>query len=340
MSYTSAFSALVIGASGYIGGAILVELRKKYPDAVITALVRSSANNDALRGAGANTIVHADTKDHAAVKDLVSNVDVVFNTADADNFELTKAVIDGLTERTKATGRRAILIHTSGAAELWDDGEGYANPTARVRSDAVEDDIASIPASALHRNVDDLVFEADRAGHLSGYIVAPSVVWGAGSGPIHRTTFINGLYVSLAQAFKRAVVIGDGSNIMATVHVDDVVSLHLLLLERGLSEKDLQASPFAKFYIASTYDQPTKDVIQVVTNFFHDKGLYPSAQLESLSLAEAVKLHPWAFVIAKNTPMKAERARAVGWKPLHVESVVPHIAEGLEPAFVQAQKQV
>ncbi|KZV99287.1 NAD(P)-binding protein [Exidia glandulosa HHB12029] len=336
MSYPSTFSILVIGASGYLGGTILVELRKKYPGNIITALVRSSANDDAIRAAGVNDIVHADLKDHAAVKDAAKGADVVFNAADADNLELAKAVVDGLSERTRATGRRATLIHTSGTSELWDDAEGYADPNGR---DAVEDDIASVAPTALHRNVDDLIFEADRAGHLLGYIVAPSGIWGPGSGPVKRTSIISGAYFGLAQAFKRGIVIGDGSNNMPTVHINDAVSLYLLLLERGLAGKDLTASPFAKFYIASTYEQQSKDVLQAIANFFHKKGLYQSTQLESLSVAEATKLHPWAFVLARGTLIKAERGRAVGWKPVHVESIVPHIDELLEPAFLQAQQQ-
>lgn len=57
-----------------------------------------------------------------------SQADVVVNAADLNDLALVTALIDGLAQRTLATGRRAILLHTSGAFVAFDDAEGTANP--------------------------------------------------------------------------------------------------------------------------------------------------------------------------------------------------------------------
>lgn len=59
MSQTTVF---VLGATGYIGGAVLVDLKRRHPDFVYTALVRNTKDNAAIEALDVKVVngSHAD----------------------------------------------------------------------------------------------------------------------------------------------------------------------------------------------------------------------------------------------------------------------------------------
>lgn len=74
--------------------------------------------------------------------------------------------------------------------------------------------------------------------------------------------------------------------------MDDIVSLELLVLERALAETDLGSSPYGKFYFAATREITQREISASIAAVLHAKGLYLSPDLESLSLADAIKTQP------------------------------------------------
>ena len=56
--------------------------------------------------------------DYELIRNEAAHADVVFNTANCDHQDSARAIIRGLSERSKETSRRPILIHTSGAGLL------------------------------------------------------------------------------------------------------------------------------------------------------------------------------------------------------------------------------
>ncbi|KZV92278.1 hypothetical protein EXIGLDRAFT_594343, partial [Exidia glandulosa HHB12029] len=207
-----------------------------------------------------------------------SKADVVVNAADLNDLSLVNAIIDGLAQRTKETGTRAILLHTSGAFVVLDNAEGVAPPKRVYINDASESDIRGIPPTAMHRDVDMAIFRADEAGLISGYNVAPGTIFGEGYGPVRRLSVMFPTYATIFRSFGRGILIGDGSNIMATVHIDDVVSLDLLLLERALAEKDINISPYSKFYFAATLEIPQREISEAIAATLHARGLIPTTE--------------------------------------------------------------
>ena len=104
-------SILILGATGYIGGAIAAKLNKVYPDARYTAYARSADKANIVRKYGYEPLISTGNRaqDFVAIKEASKNVDVVINAADADDLELTKAILAGLRESLK---RLPILLHT------------------------------------------------------------------------------------------------------------------------------------------------------------------------------------------------------------------------------------
>lgn len=103
-------SIFIFGVTGYLGGAIAYKLNQVYPDASYTAYVRSPEKAAIARQYGYEPLVSTGdkAKDLAAIKETSKNVDIVVNTADADDLVLTKAILEGLGESSK---KLPLLFH-------------------------------------------------------------------------------------------------------------------------------------------------------------------------------------------------------------------------------------
>ena len=118
----------------------------------------------------------------------------------------------------------------------------------------------------------------------------------------------------MAKAFKRPIVIGDGSAILNTVrlrpirscssrssddptqvHIDDLVDLFLLVLDHAFSGKDEGVSPYAKMYIAVSREITQREMAEETTKVLYAKGVLATDKLEQISLQEATKLHPMSL---------------------------------------------
>lgn len=145
-------SILLLGSTGYIGGALLVSLKELYPSISITVLARPTSLkppspyphaqpslHDALLSSGASQIIPGSHSDTSLVETLSTHVDVVINAADSDDLPLTEAILRGLERRAigikdgkvvDAGIEKPILIHTSGTGLLTDELSGEFTPYA------------------------------------------------------------------------------------------------------------------------------------------------------------------------------------------------------------------
>src|SRR5258708_2836614 len=121
----------VLGAAGYIGGAVLVGYKKAFPTFQYTAFIRNKdyvpafegEHDDTCKSAilnasdrtsiaiGVETVI-GDHSELGKITDLVAQADIVINAADADDLPLTKAVLNGLKNRNASGDVKPILIHT------------------------------------------------------------------------------------------------------------------------------------------------------------------------------------------------------------------------------------
>lgn len=108
---SSPTTVLILGVTGYIGGSVLVELRRRHPDFHFTALVRNPKDNAAVVALAVN-VVNGSHQELDLIERLASEHDITVNAADSDDLPLTNAIIRGLTTRGKAVGKKPILIHT------------------------------------------------------------------------------------------------------------------------------------------------------------------------------------------------------------------------------------
>lgn len=104
---------LIIGATGYIGGSVLVAIREKYPKFQYTAVIRNPKDNQAIEALGAR-ILQGSNADLDLIEKASSEVDIVVNCSDADDVPLADAIIKGLMTRAgkKDGSRKPIYLHT------------------------------------------------------------------------------------------------------------------------------------------------------------------------------------------------------------------------------------
>jgi len=232
-----------------------------------------------------------------------------------------------------ATGRVPVFLHVSGVALVCDfvNGDGDAG-TVELSNDLDVESIRSIPPAALHRNVDDLIFEADKAGKVNGYIIAPGTVFGTGSGPCKRVTLIYTSFVQIAKLHREVIVVGKGTNTWNEIHINDLTDLLLRVIDRALSAKDpAGTSPYEKFYWAASRSFVMGDMLRSVAKALHAHGLIPEPLTISLPVDEAVKKGGLLNqLISTNSRVYSARARSIGWEPKDTTGVVAYSAEGID----------
>lgn len=97
----------LLGATGYIGGAILSDLLRSSDNYEITVLARKDQDIETLQKLGVHTI-KGTFSDVDKIEQASRDADIVHNTADADDLVLNAAILKGL----KSKKERGILIQT------------------------------------------------------------------------------------------------------------------------------------------------------------------------------------------------------------------------------------
>lgn len=281
---------LITGAAGYIGGSVAAALLKQGHE--VEGLVRSEARAAAVEARGITPLIGT-LDDADLLGEAACRADAVVDAANAEHAGSVEALIAGLAGGGKA------LIHTSGSSIVGDLAGGEA--TDRV----VDEDTAfDPPPGRVHRvEIDQRVRTAADHG-IRSIVIAPSLIYGAGRGVNPHSIQIPWL-IALARKAGVPRHIGPGENIWSHVHIDDLVSLYLLALEKA---------PAGAFYFAEAGEASIRDTCLMIARML---GL--PEHTEAMTLAEASA--EWgegaaAYTMGSNSRVRAARARReLGWVP-------------------------
>ena len=206
------------GASGYIGGSVAARLAAAGHQ--VTGLVRSTEKADAVRVFGIEPVMG--TLDDAGILSRAAQAaDVVINAASADHKGAVVTLLDALTGSGKA------FIHTSGSSIVGTRAKGQ-------RSDAVFDEdtpITPSPARAARVALNEFILSyRDKA--CRPVIICPSLIYGLGLGDGPHSVQVP-LLIRLAKKRGNAAHAGPGENIWSNVHIDDLVPLYALAIDKA-----------------------------------------------------------------------------------------------------------
>ncbi|MGH7729122.1 MAG: NAD-dependent epimerase/dehydratase family protein [Vulcanimicrobiaceae bacterium] len=208
---------LIVGASGYVGGAIASALGGRGHR--VRGVARSDAARAKLEARGLHVVRADATKPQSLVKPVGEVEAVVYAVSITDaepekvEFQALRAIAQGLA----GTEKTFVFISTA-----WVYGNTLGN--------AAGEEFAPVfppPTLALrHQTLERLTLNMTKIG-IRGTIVRPGIVYGDGGG-------IATMFGAATRERGRATIFGDGSNRWATIARSDLGRLVALVVERGL----------------------------------------------------------------------------------------------------------
>ena len=209
----------VTGASGYIGGSVAAGLVAAGHE--VSGLARSEEKAEALRGRDIEPVM-GDLESAEVLSAAAAAADGVVNAAHADHRGAAEALLAGL---EGSSGK--VYIQTSGSSVVADLAAGQAGEAVYDEDSVYE----PLPARAGRVAINEMIMGKSETG-LRSVVIAPTLIYGEGRGLNPNSIQIPWL-VALAKQHGRARHIGPGGNIWANVHIDDLVDLYLLALEKA-----------------------------------------------------------------------------------------------------------
>lgn len=289
----------MIGASGYIGGAIAAKLQLQGHQ--VTGLARSVSTAQRLSLAGIRA-VDGSIQDlsllarHALSADAIIYSAIEFTPA---GFEAEYQAIQALL--TALNGTDKPLIFTSGVGVL---GNSFL---------PMNEDSPYHPWPLVERRVatEQLLYSAAELKQVRATVIRPGMVYGNGRE-------INGLDLYIRGALKLGLApyLNQGPHYWPVVHLDDLTELYLLAIQQSVSEHAL-------IHGVTEETVTFKQIAQAVASHFslpHGAVSWHSTQLAEEWGAEAE-----IFGIDQ----RLQRSRAIdslGWHPKH-RGILDEIAQ-------------
>jgi nucleoside-diphosphate-sugar epimerase len=269
----------------------------------VTGLVRSPEKADSVRAYGIEPLLG--TLDDAEILSRAAKAaDVVVNAANADHKDSVVALLDAL------AGSGKPLIHTSGSSIVGTRARGE-------RSDAIFDEdtpITPSPARALRVVLNEFILSYRDRG-CRPVIICPSLIYGVGHGAGPDSVQVP-LLVKLAKKRGKAAHAGPGENIWSNVHIDDLVTLYALAVEKA---------PAGAFYFAENGENSMREVCEAINRMMGFQE--PPTAMSMVEAASEWGEGTAEDTMASNSRVRALRARQLGWKP-QARGLIEEIEQG------------
>lgn len=332
-------SILVLGATGYIGGALVSRMKQDIPELQITALVRNAEHAKALEEIGI-TVELGDADDLGKVVDLVSKADVTINAALSGSIPLAQAILTGQRIHSD-TGRRSVLLHLSRTAHSLHHEEPRF---LQLQTTVYDDENLEWLAMLVDENsnsalVDRQIVEGSQSCPIFAFIIAPTTVFGNVQRSIPRLS--HGLLdlVNCAITERYVVFPGGGGNAGNGIHLQSLVSLLMDVFQLAISSAPWPPE-HTQFLFASGCAFFWNQVAEIVGRVLHSRGLLNSAQIYSCSpnLYPQLKKYTNSYAVE---PLKAQTL-GLRWSPnreQQIDSELEQEVEGLLAEVIDIERE-
>ncbi|KAJ7047029.1 nucleoside-diphosphate-sugar epimerase [Mycena alexandri] len=312
---------LITGSTGYIGGSVLAAITRAHPGYAVTAILRKVSQNYVDAYPRVKTIV-GDYDSADILADAASQSDIVIHAGDSEHKGAMKALLRHCVGKMRKVGEVDEESGRSAPTETF----GVLSPRVWSDVDDVEE-IARLPEDRIHRPVDKLVFEAAAAhgAHIQTAIVFPPHVYGRGHGPGITQSYMVPFFYDAIIAHKSAFYIAKGENARSLVHIEDVVSLYVSLVEEAVKSLDtgtVRDECWGKngLYFTVSTELVWKDIAAATGKIMASLGLIDSAEPTECTVDEFRSMFGGSglsfHMFGTNSRSRADRGRSfLGWKP-------------------------
>ncbi|KAL6924034.1 hypothetical protein FSST1_001308 [Fusarium sambucinum] len=317
-------SVIIFGASGFVGAPYTRTLKQAHPDWQITAYVRST-NPDLRTSLDVDRIITGDFTDFDKVKAASSEHDIAVNAGNSFTSEPVAAIIAGQKERAT----RGKVIHISGAGNFIDFGtSGNFNSESKVWNDSNEGDIRAINKDMFNGQSDTLVLEAEG---IDTWIVCPSVVYGGASIGSKTLGIGYSLLIGNAKPLGHVPYVGDGTAILSTTHVLDLVDF-LVNISDVAAKGPAEGTTYSRYYLLETSRVTWKNMATQLAKAMHARGIFATAEPKSVPF-EAAGQGEVKHLVAANMLIKGDRAAVMGYKAKH-PSILEQVHEDIKEVTI------
>ncbi|KAH6954022.1 NAD dependent epimerase/dehydratase [Ilyonectria sp. MPI-CAGE-AT-0026] len=321
---------LLTGATGFIGGSVLNQIlssgNPKIKELSVTAIVRKEEQVDLLTEHAINARLFNSLDDSKQLREIASEFDIVLHCATGLHTSSAEALILGLGDSQKKTGRQTYYIHTTGTSNLA--YSSLSRPDAQIRNwsdadgDVFEGELRRHAEQKYDQRVTDVVVvnTAEKTG-VNAYLMMPPTVYGRGLGFFNKQSIQLPFVIRCAIEAGHPEYLGDGSGGVGYVHIEDLAQLYELLLAKVLEGADI---PFNRkgIYFSNTGEFVWGDLVKRVGEIGVQLNALKSAEPVHISLDEAERKweRPRLFLetnFAGKSKTTPKVAYALGWKPAH-----------------------
>jgi len=311
------------GATGYIGGSVLTRLLKTPQKYSVSALVRNKEQGETLKKLGV-TPIYGSLDDSEVLFKAAKDSDAVVDTASSDHLPSAQAIVKGL--KAKNNKKSSVFLHTSGTGVLT------YEPITKVPFD--DEDIArihSIPLKALHKEIDTWIF--DNCDDITCAIIAPSTIYGIGSGPFNRKSQQVIGMIKVAAKRRKAGYVGERKDVLwGDVHIEDLVDLYELLLE-GLLAGKIDEGKKGGWYFGSIGEHSFSRVAETIAESLFKRGLVDGKEVSPLEkkweeFLGGEQMAKYGF--GHESRAVANRSKRFGWKPKQKKSILETVDEEVQ----------
>lgn len=290
----------VTGATGYIGGSIAERLIALGHH--VTGLVRSADKIPQLKDRGVEPVLGT-LDDSEILARAADAADAVIHAASADHPGSVVTLVSAL----ERTGKTLICTTGSGIAADSADGE-YAGSVVFTEDTYLEPVPFRRPRVAMNRFVRQAAIDKG----IRSIVICPSMIYGVGRGLQPDSDQLPKL-MALSKQLGAGVYFGKGLNRYSNVHIDDLVNLYLLTLEKASG---------GSFFFAENGDASFKEIAEMIS-----QSLGLGGKTISLSVEDLVRQYGDAgrYGITANSLVSGVNARRLGWSPK-----APSLAEYFE----------
>ncbi|KAF9064629.1 hypothetical protein BDP27DRAFT_1450643 [Rhodocollybia butyracea] len=351
----SGSSIFLLGAAGYIAGQLLVSLAAEYPSFAIRALDKDLSPSKVKQLQSFHPkleVIEGYLADVNMIEAEAKKADIVINVSLVSDMDSINAILRGLKQRgSSGSLSTPIYIHMMGTGLLGDDAFGEFFAPRHIWK-------STSKAIGLGSNACELIVEASKTGFVRTMIALPGLIYGVGPG-LQRVSLPQRVFLNLASLTGHVGTFGPGRNVMNFVHLKDVASAMLAMLNGALEGKNMSEGENGFYFIASKYMISISDLGTIMgdVNAFQPRA-YLKSQADPILTQVVEKVGPLehasvrivaSAIMSSNQFCRAERlAKEFGWSPRYTESEsffesIPREVEvcvkdlGLEAAFKDAK---